>query len=129
MARMNDFIAFRAAVALLKDRGLEHILRETYEKCKAELKKPLAEITNPVTAIYDPFTDDEISDKISVLLTPEGMGAKVKIIFQTFEGLHEACPNHTGDWYFTGNYPIPGGHRVVNRSFINFMEKSNARAY
>ncbi|HHZ94869.1 MAG TPA: amidophosphoribosyltransferase [Flavobacteriales bacterium] len=129
MARMNDFIAFRAAVALLKDRGLEHILQETYEKCKAELKKPLAEITNPVTAIYDPFTDDEISDKISVLLTPEGMGAKVKIIFQTIEGLHEACPNHTGDWYFTGNYPTPGGRRVVNKAFVYYMEGKAERAY
>ncbi|HIB76329.1 MAG TPA: amidophosphoribosyltransferase [Flavobacteriales bacterium] len=129
MARMNDFIAFRAVVALLKDRGLEHILQETYEKCKAELKKPLAEITNPVTAIYDPFTDDEISDKISVLLTPEGMGAKVKIIFQTIEGLHEACPNHTGDWYFTGNYPTPGGRRVVNKAFVYYMEGKAERAY
>jgi amidophosphoribosyltransferase len=129
MAKMNDFIAFRAAVALLKDRGLNHILTETYEKCKAELKKPLGDIQNPVTAIYEPFTADEISDKISLLLTPEGMSAEVKIIFQTIEGLHKACPNHTGDWYFTGNYPTPGGNRVVNRAFVNYMEGSDKRAY
>ena len=129
MAKMNDFIAFRAAVALLKDRGLEKILSDTYEKCKAELMKPLAEMQNPVTAIYDSFTADEVSDKISELLTPEGMVADVKIIFQTIEGLHEACPNHTGDWYFTGNYPTPGGRRVVNRAFVNYMEGNDKRAY
>jgi amidophosphoribosyltransferase len=129
MAKINDFIAFRAAVALLKDRGLEKVLSDTYEKCKAELMKPLAEMQNPVTAIYDPFTADEVSDKISELLTPKGMVADVKIIFQTIEGLHEACPNHTGDWYFTGNYPTPGGRRVVNRAFVNYMEGSDKRAY
>ena len=129
MAKMNDFIAFRAAVALLKDRGLDNVLNETYEKCKTELRKPLAEMQNPVTAIYDPFTADEVSDKISELLTPKGMKAEVKIIFQTIEGLHKACPNHTGDWYFTGNYPTPGGRRVVNRAFVNYMEGSDKRAY
>ena len=129
MAKMNDFIAFRAAVALLKDRGLDNVLNETYEKCKAELRKPLAEMQNPVTAIYDLFTADEVSDKISELLTPIGMKAEVKIIFQTIEGLHKACPNHTGDWYFTGNYPTPGGRRVVNRAFVNYMEGSDKRAY
>jgi amidophosphoribosyltransferase len=129
MAKMNDFIAFRAAVALLKDRGLEKVLSDTYEKCKAELMKPLAEMQNPVIAIYDPFTADEVSDKISELLTPKGMVADVKIIFQTIEGLHEACPNHTGDWYFTGNYPTPGGRRVVNRAFVNYIEGSDKRAY
>ena len=129
MAKMNDFIAFRAAVALLKDRGLDNVLNDTYEKCKAELRKPLAEMQNPVTAIYDPFTADEVSDKISELLTPKGMKAEVKIIFQTIEGLHKACPNHTGDWYFTGNYPTPGGRRVVNRAFVNYMEGSDKRAY
>lgn len=129
MAKMNDFIAFRAAVALLKDRGLDNVLNETYEKCKAELRKPLAVMQNPVTAIYDLFTADEVSDKISELLTPKGMKAEVKIIFQTIEGLHKACPNHTGDWYFTGNYPTPGGRRVVNRAFVNYMEGSDKRAY
>jgi amidophosphoribosyltransferase len=84
---------------------------------------------NPVRAIYDPFTADEVSDKISELLTPKDMVADVKIIFQTIEGLHEACPNHTGDWYFTGNYPTPGGRRVVNRAFVNYMEGRDKRAY
>ena len=129
MARMNDFIAFKAAVALLKERGMEHVLTETYAKCKAELKKPLTEITNPVTAIYAPFSADEISDKISELLKPEGMKAEVKIIFQSIEGLHEACPDHKGDWYFTGNYPTPGGRRVVNKAFMYFMEGKTDRAY
>ena len=129
MARLNDFIAFRAAVALLKERGMENVLSETYEKCKAELRKPLSEISNPVSAIYDPFSADEISDKISELLTPKDMNAEVKIIFQSIEGLHEACPNHKGDWYFTGNYPTPGGRRVVNKAFIYFMEGCNDRAY
>jgi amidophosphoribosyltransferase len=108
---------------------MDNVLTETYEKCKAELKKPLAEITNPVSAIYDPFSVDEISDKISELLTPKDMKAEVKIIFQSIEGLHEACPNHKGDWYFTGNYPTPGGRRVVNKAFIYFMEGCNDRAY
>ena len=113
----------------MKDRGLEKVLSDTYEKCNADLMKPLAEMQNPVTAIYDPFTADEVSDKISELLTPKGMVADVKIIFQTIEGLHEACPNHTGDWYFTGNYPTPGGRRVVNRAFVNYIEGSDKRAY
>ena len=129
MARMNDFIAFKAAVALLKERGMAHVLTETYEKCKAELKKPLTEITNPVTAIYAPFSANEISDKISELLKPKGMKAEVKIIFQSIEGLHEACPDHKGDWYFTGNYPTPGGRRVVNKAFMYFMEGRTDRAY
>lgn len=129
MAKMGDFIAFQAAVDLLKEKGMGHILNETYEKCLKELEKPLAEIENPVTAIYEPFSADEISDKISELLTPEGMGAEVKIIFQSIEGLHQACPNHTGDWYFTGNYPTPGGRRVVNKAFVYYMEGRTERAY
>jgi amidophosphoribosyltransferase len=129
MAKMNDFIAFQAAVSLLKEKGMENVLTETYEACKKELKKPLAEIQNPVTAIYAPFTPDEISDRISDLLTPENMGAEVKIIFQSIEGLHEACPDHTGDWYFTGDYPTPGGRRVVNKAFVYYMEGRSERAY
>ena len=93
-------------------------------------RKALSEdIQNPVTAIYEPFSPDEISDRISKLLTPEGMGAEVKIIFQSIEGLHKACPDHTGDWYFTGNYPTPGGRRVVNKAFVYFMEGRSERAY
>ena len=129
MAKMGDFIAFQAAVALLKEKGMGHILDETYEKCLKELDKHLAEIENPVTAIYEPFSADEISDKISELLTPEGMGAEVKIIFQSIEGLHQACPNHKGGWYFTGNYPTPGGRRVVNKAFVYYMEGRTERAY
>jgi amidophosphoribosyltransferase len=129
MARMNDFIAFQAAVSLLNKRGMDHVLTETYEACKKELKKPLAEMENQVTAIYAPFTPDEISSEISELLTPEGIGAEVKIIFQGIEGLHEACPDHTGDWYFTGNYPTPGGRRVVNKAFVYYMEGRTERAY
>lgn len=129
MAKMNDFIAFRAAVSLLKERGMEHILTETYEAAKKELEKPLAEIKNPVTAIYEPFTDEEISDRISELLTPKEMSAEVKIIFQSVENLHSACPDHQGDWYFTGNYPTPGGRRVVNKAFVYYMEGKTQRAY
>lgn len=129
MAKMGDFIAFQAAIALLVEKGMGHILDETYEACLKELEKPLAEIQNPVTAIYEPFSANEISDKISELLTPEGMVAEVKIIFQSIEGLHKACPDHTGDWYFTGNYPTPGGRRVVNKAFVYFMEGCTERAY
>ncbi len=129
MAKLGDFIAFQAAVALLVEKGMGHVLDETYEACLKELGKPLAEIQNPVTAIYEPFSADEISKKISELLTPDGIGAEVKIIFQSIEGLHKACPNHTGDWYFTGNYPTPGGRRVVNKAFVYFMEGRTERAY
>ncbi|MBI48670.1 MAG: amidophosphoribosyltransferase [Crocinitomicaceae bacterium] len=130
MAKMGDFIAFQAAVALLVERGMGHVLDETYEACLKELEKPLSnDIKNPVSSIYAPFSADEISNKISELLTPEGMGAEVKIIFQGIEGLHKSCPNHTGDWYFTGNYPTPGGRRVVNKAFVYFMEGRTERAY
>jgi len=129
MARMGDFIAFQAAVSLLKERGMEHVLQETYEACKHQLTLPLAENVNQVKAIYDPFTADEISDRISQLLTPADMQAEVKIIFQSIEGLHKACPDHQGDWYFTGDFPTPGGHRVVNKAFVYFMEGNSARAY
>lgn len=126
---MGDFIAFQAAVSLLKERGMEHVLQETYEACKAQLQLPLEENVNKVKAIYAPFTDEEISDRISDLLTPEGMQSEVKIIFQSVEGLHEACPDHLGDWYFTGDFPTPGGHRVVNKAFVYYMEGNDARAY
>lgn len=130
MAKMGDFIAFQAAVSLLVEKGMGQILDETYEACLKELEKPLSDdLGNPVKAIYEPFSPDEISDRISELLTPEGMGAEVKIIFQSIEGLHKACPDHTGDWYFTGNYPTPGGRRVVNKAFVYFMEGRAERAY
>jgi amidophosphoribosyltransferase len=129
MARMGDFIAFQAAVALLKERGLEHILDETYEACKAQLELPKEEAVNKVKAIYAPFTEEEVSAKISELLTPEGVRAEVKVIYQSIAGLHEACPDHTGDWYFSGDFPTPGGRKVVNRSFVYYMEGRKCRAY
>lgn len=129
MSKMKDFVAFEAGVALIRETGREALLDEIYQACKADLLKPREEAQNQVTRLFDPFTAEQISDKIAEILTPVDMKAEVKIIFQSIEGLHEACPNHTGDWYFTGDYPTPGGHRVVNRSFINFMENSDARAY
>lgn len=129
MSKMGEFVAFRALVALLKQHGKEHILEETYQRCKAQEHKPKEEITNEVQALYNEFTYEEVSDKIAEIIRPEGIKPKVKIIYQTIEGLHTACPNHRGDWYFSGNYPTPGGNRVVNRAFINYMEKKNIRAY
>ena len=129
MARMADFVAFQAAVSLLKERGMNHVLNETYEACKHQLTLPLAQNENQVKAIYAPFDDEEISNRISHLLTPEDMNAEVKIIFQSVQSLHDACPNHLGDWYFTGDFPTRGGHRVVNKAFVYYMEGNDARAY
>lgn len=129
MAKLGDFIAFAAAIELLKDTGKESIITDVYNKCKAQEHLPKEQIVNHVKQIYKPFTADEISTKISSMLTPNGIKAKVEIVFQTIEGLHVACPNHKGDWYFTGNYPTPGGNKVVNKSFINYYEGKNERAY
>ncbi len=129
MSKMKDFIAFEAAVELVRDSGRESLLQEIYEACLEDEKKPRAEAKNQVTRLFDLFTPQDVSDKIVQILTPKDMKAEVQIIYQGIGGLRKACPNHTGDWYFTGNYPTPGGHRVANRSFINFMEKNNARAY
>lgn len=129
MAKLGDFIAFSATIALLKDTNQEHIIKEVYNKCKAQEHLPKEQIVNHVKDIYKPFTAEEISKKISEILTPEGIKAKVEIVFQTIEGLHDACPDHKGDWYFTGNYPTPGGNKVVNKSFINYYEGKNERAY
>jgi amidophosphoribosyltransferase len=129
MAKLGDFIAFSATIQLLKDTNQEHIIKEVYDNCKAQEHLPKEEIVNHVKNIYKPFTAEEISKKISEILTPEGIKAKVEIVFQTIEGLHNACPNHQGDWYFTGNYPTPGGNKVVNKAFINYYEGKNERAY
>lgn len=129
MARMGDFIAFEAAITLLKETGQAHIIDEVYQKCKADESKKKEDIVNHVKAIYAPFTADEISAKIAKLLTPEGMKAEVRIVYQSIENLHKAIPNHTGDWYFTGNYPTPGGNKVINRAFIYYMEGINERPY
>ncbi len=129
MAKMGDFIAFEAAIALLKDHNKEHIIEEVYQKCKAQEKLPKEQIKNYVKEIYEHFSYEEVSDKISELLTPEGIQAEVQIVYQTVDNLHSACPGNTGDWYFTGNYPTPGGNKVVNKAFINWKEGKNERAY
>jgi amidophosphoribosyltransferase len=129
MAKMGDFIAFRAAIELLKETGRETVIENVYRAAKAELEKPVPEIRNVVKEIYGQFTDEEIAVKIaSMLKTPE-INAELAIVYQTIGGLHEAIPGHTGDWYFTGDYPTPGGNKVVNRSFINYIEGRNMRAY
>jgi len=129
MAKMGDFIAFEAAINLLKDRGMEQVISDVYKKCKEQINLPKEQIRNYVKEIYDPFSNEEISAKISELLTPETIKAKVEIVYQKVENLHLACPDNLGDWYFTGNYPTPGGNKVVNRAFINWMEGRNQRAY
>ena len=122
MSRMNEFIAFKAAVALLEERGMENALMDAYQKAKKQERESLAEV-NYVKEIYAPFTDEEISSKMVDLLTPVGTKAQVQIVYQTIEGLHASCPNHPGDWYFSGDYPTPGGVRMVNRAFIHYMEE------
>jgi len=129
MAKLGDFMAFRAAIALIKETMQENILDDVYQKALAQMELPIEENINVVKEIYKPFTAEQISDKSAEIISPNNINAEVKIIFQSIEGLHSACPNHLGDWYFTGNYPTPGGNRVVNRAFINYMEGKNVRAY
>lgn len=129
MAKLGDFIAFRAAIQLLKDTGKAHIIDDVYKKCKQQEALPKEEMVNYVKEIYKPFVPQEVSDKITELLKPTDMQADVTILYQTIENLHLSCPNDKGDWYFTGNYPTPGGNKVVNKSFINYIENKNERAY
>jgi amidophosphoribosyltransferase len=129
MAKLGDFIAFEAAICLLHDRNMQSTIDFVYRKCKEQLLLPKEQVKNYVKEIYAPFTDEEISAKIAILLKPRTVNAEVSIIFQKVDNLHIACPNHTGDWYFTGNYPTPGGNKVVNRAFVNWVEKKNERAY
>lgn len=129
MAKLGDFIAFRATIELLKERGKENIINEVYRKSKEQEKLPKEQVINHVKEIYAPFTPEEVSDKIAQMLKTSDVKAEVKIVYQSIENLHEAIPNDLGDWYFTGNYPTPGGNKVVNRSFINFIEGKNKRAY
>ncbi len=129
MSRMGEFVAFDAAIQLLKERGLEHIIEEVYQKCKASLLLPKEEIVNYVKEIYRPFKQQEISDQIAKIITPEGTNAEVEVIYQTLDNLNIACPDHKGDWYFSGNYPTPGGNKVVNKAFVNWKEGNNQRAY
>jgi len=129
MSKMGDFIAFNAAVELLKDTKQEHILTDVYNKCKQQENLPKEDLQNYVQEIYKPFSAEEISKKISELLTPKEIKAEIEIIYQSISDLHASCPNHLGDWYFTGDYPTPGGVKVVNKAFINYIEGKNERAY
>ena len=129
MAKLGDFIAFRAAVKLHEESGKSSFIYELYERAKEEIVKPVAEIKNLVKEIYEPFTGQEISFKISRMLKEEDINAEITVVYQSVEGLHKACPGHTGDWYFTGDYPTPGGNKVVNQSFINYIEGRDMRAY
>jgi amidophosphoribosyltransferase len=129
MAKLGDFIAFRAAIELLKETGRETIINEVYNKSKSQESLPKEKIVNYVKEIYAPFSAIQISEKIAQMLRSNDVKAELKIVYQSIENLHQAIPGHLGDWYFTGNYPTPGGNKVVNRSFINFIEGRNARAY
>lgn len=129
MSRITDFIAFKAAIELLKETRQEQIINEVYRRCKDQEKLPKEKILNHVKGIYHPFTPERIAGKIAELVTPKNCNAKVRIVFQTIEDLHEASPGNLGDWYFTGNYPTPGGNKVVNKAFINYIEGRNTRAY
>lgn len=129
MAKLHDFVAFNAAISLLKESDRGHIINDVYKKCKSQEKWPKEEIVNYVTEIYKPLSTKDISGRIAQLVTPHGVSARVSVLFQTIEDLHASCPGHTGDWYFTGNYPTPGGNKVVNQSFINYIEGRNIRAY
>ena len=124
MASMEQFIAFKAAIALLEERDMQHVIEYAYRKSKEQLNLPKEKMRNYVKEIYAPFSDEEISEKIAALLTPATTRAKVQIVYQTLEGLHEACPAHPGDWYFSGDYPTPGGTRQVNQAFIDWVEKN-----
>jgi amidophosphoribosyltransferase len=123
MARMNEFIAFRAAIELLKEREMRDVIERAYNKAKEQVIVEKEKMVNYVKDIYAPFTNEEISEKMVELLTPKGTKAKVEIVYQHIEGLHEACPNHKGDWYFTGDYPTPGGVKLVNQAFIDYIEQ------
>ena len=129
MSRMSEFAAFRAAIELLKDRGMKNLIDEVYRKSLEQKDKPKEEIINYVKEIYAPFTDEEISGKMAEMLTPAGTEAKVEIVFQSIENLHKACPNNNGDWYFSGDYPTPGGNRMVNTAFLNYIEGIDKRSY
>ncbi len=129
MSKMGDFIAFNAAVELLKENGKEDLLKELYETCKELHRNNQLHTVNVVKQVYNSFSNEEITKKIAHLITPADLTIPVDVIYQTIESLHEACPNNLGDWYFTGNYPTPGGNRVVNKAFMNYMEGRNVRGY
>jgi amidophosphoribosyltransferase len=129
MSRMSEFVAFEAAISLLKETDRDDVILKVYQQCKDSLALPKEEVENYVQAIYEPFEDQVISDRIAKIITPQNIKAEVKVIYQTLDNLHIACPDHLGDWYFSGNYPTPGGNKVVNRAFVNWMEGKNQRGY
>tara|TARA_B100001939_G_scaffold144255_1_gene124890 strand:- start:90 stop:563 length:474 start_codon:yes stop_codon:yes gene_type:complete len=129
MAKMTDLIAFRAAIELVKENDKEELIHEVYKQCVLENKKPVNKIKNIVKKIYSSYSDDQISNKISSMLKEDDINAEVDVVFQSIENLHKACPNNLGDWYFSGEYPTPGGNKVVNKAFINYYEGSSSRAY
>jgi amidophosphoribosyltransferase len=129
MSRMKDFVAFRALVELLQEHGKEELMFETYDRCKVVNTLPAEEITNEVKVLYEQFTYDQVTERIAKIVTPPDIPCQVDLIYQKLENLHVACPHHLGDWYFSGNYPTPGGNKVANRAFINYMEKLDVRAY
>ena len=122
MSRMNEFSAFRAAISLLKERGMHSVIDNVYQECKRQLTLPITEMKNAVKQIYEPFTDKEISDKMAVMLKPDETNAEIEIVYQSIDGLHKAITGCPGDWYFSGDYPTPGGNRLVNMAFINYYE-------
>jgi amidophosphoribosyltransferase len=129
MAKIGDLVAFKAAIQLLEENNMEHIVDEVFERCKEQLELGVNEMKNFVRMIYQPFSAEQISAKIAQLVKPEDCKSELQIIFQKIEDLHSACPNHRGDWYFSGNYPTPGGNKVVSKAFINYVQGINERAY
>ena len=129
MSRLGEFVAFEAAISLLKENGLEHIIETAYQNCAKSHQMDKELVKNYVQAIYEPFTDEQISQRIAQIITPKEVKAEIQVIYQTLDNLHHACPKHLGDWYFSGNYPTPGGNKVVNKAFMNWMEGKNQRAY
>jgi amidophosphoribosyltransferase len=129
MSKLGSFVAFRAAVELLRESQMTWLLDSVYKECLDELTKPVNQMQNVVKKIYEPFSDEDISRKIADIVKPQHIFSQVQIIYQTIEGLHKACPAHNGDWYFTGNYPTPGGNRVSLIAFVNYMEGKNVRSY
>jgi amidophosphoribosyltransferase len=129
MSRMGEFVAFEAAINLLKQRGMAHIIDEVYQKCVLSMTQDVNDIDNYVKAIYAPFTDEEISEEIARIVRPHHLKAELEVIYQTLDNLHKACPDHKGDWYFSGDYPTPGGNKIVNKAYMNWIEGKNVRAY
>jgi amidophosphoribosyltransferase len=129
MSKLKDFVAFQAMIALIKEAQKEYLLEEVYQRCKASEALSVEEVSNEVIILYEQFDYEMVSKKISEIVTPPDIKTEVQVIYQSIEGLHKACPKNKGDWYFSGKYPTPGGNRVANRAFMNYMENNDARAY